>query len=85
MWGAATHDRATGIHRPLSADAIIFQPLDQSASTSFDESGQILIAVDHCLLWNREMQTLLDAVSQHAQVKRGKASGGLFSFPLGRD
>ena len=22
MWGAATHDRATGVHRPLSATAV---------------------------------------------------------------
>jgi hypothetical protein len=72
MWGAATHDRATGIHHPLSADAVIFQPLEQSAATGADDREQILIAVDHCLLWNREMQALLAAVSQHAQVKREK-------------
>ncbi len=30
MWGAARHDRATGVHRPLFADVLAFQPLDAS-------------------------------------------------------
>jgi len=72
MWGAATHDRATGIHRPLSADAIIFQPLEKSESSGPNESEQVLLAVDHCLLWNREMQALLEAVAREAQVQREK-------------
>jgi hypothetical protein len=28
MWGAARHDRATGVHRPLVADILYFAPLD---------------------------------------------------------
>ena len=88
MWGAATHDRAAGIHRPLTADAIIFQPLEHSAASSADDSEQILIAVDHCLFWNREMQALLEAVAQQAQVAREKLlvvfshthSAGLMDF-----
>ena len=27
MWGAATHDHATGVHRPLTATAGVFEPL----------------------------------------------------------
>jgi hypothetical protein len=27
MWGAATHDHATGVHRPLTATAAVFEPL----------------------------------------------------------
>ncbi len=27
MWGAARHHRATGIHRPLSGEALAFAPL----------------------------------------------------------
>ena len=26
MWGAASHDRATGVHRALTATALVFQP-----------------------------------------------------------
>lgn len=25
MWGAASHDRSTGVHRPLTATALVFQ------------------------------------------------------------
>src|SRR5688572_6381720 len=28
MWGAARHDRATGVHRPLVADVLALAPLD---------------------------------------------------------
>jgi hypothetical protein len=72
MWGAATHERATGVHRPLTATAIAFRPIDDKPCTSGDpqDSEQILIAVDHCLFWAREMEALLDAVSQRAQAPR---------------
>jgi len=55
MWGAATHDRSTGIHRPLTATALVIAPLD---STSTDDC-MVIVAVDHCLLWGREMNALL--------------------------
>lgn len=51
MWGAATHDRATGVHRPLTATAAAFQALDGTGE-------QLLLAVDHCLLWADEMDAL---------------------------
>jgi hypothetical protein len=59
MWGAATHDRSTGIHRPLTATAMILQPLDESARGD----RIVLVGVDHCLLWADEMRQLLDRVS----------------------
>src|SRR5207244_13065430 len=52
MWGAATHERASGIHRPLTASALVFQAQGKPAGI---ESEQVLVAVDHCLLWAREM------------------------------
>ena len=57
MWGAATHDRATGVHRPLFASAMVFRSADDS------ETEHAVIALDHVLLWANEMQTLLDAIS----------------------
>jgi hypothetical protein len=54
MWGAATHDRSTGVHRPLTATAVCFR--------SFDGNEQVLVALDHCLLWGVEMESLLAAV-----------------------
>jgi hypothetical protein len=67
MWGAATHDRATGVHRPLRANVILFGP-PQTETTAADR--QILIALDHCVMGREEMQTLLDEVSEQAGVPR---------------
>lgn len=65
MWGAATHERATGIHRPLSATALVFAPPEGG-----EEAVQVLVAVDLCLLWAREMETLLTTVSQRTGLPR---------------
>lgn len=67
MWGAATHDTSTGIHRRLTATALVFQSLTGEAG---DDSEQILLAVDHCLLWHREMDYVLDCIAEGAGVSR---------------
>ena len=67
MWGAATHDRATGVHRPLRANVIVFAPAKEKHSP---EQRQILIALDHCVMGREEMQNLLDDVSEQAGVPR---------------
>jgi hypothetical protein len=59
MWGAATHDRATGIHRPLTATAVAFQAEGGAAS---GDTEHVVVAVDHCVLWAREMDALAEAV-----------------------
>lgn len=66
MWGAATHDRATGVHRPLTATAMVFQAHGKLPTAPGNEV--ILIAVDHCLLWAQEMEMLLAQVSKQAGV-----------------
>lgn len=40
-WGAATHDRAEGIHRPLTTTAAIFAPINGEGRP------QALVAIDH--------------------------------------
>ena len=66
MWGAAKHERATGIHRPLRATVAVFEsmetagersrPLTPALSPDEGEGGkeverrQILLALDHCVL-----------------------------------
>lgn len=60
MWGAATHDRATGVHRPLTASVLCFKALDRHGPA---EAEWVLVAVDHCLLWDREMAALLGKLS----------------------
>ncbi len=63
MWGAAKHDRATGIHRPLRATLTLFTPLD-------GDQRQFIIALDHCVMGRQEMDNLLDAVSEAADILR---------------
>ena len=76
MWGAATHDRSTGVHRPLTATVLLMRDLGDD-SVNHDASPrqhatinqrdvvnqQVVIAVDHCLLWTTEMTALLQSVS----------------------
>ncbi len=61
MWGAATHDRATGVHRPLFATVLVL--------AANPANRQIVVGVDHCLLWHDDMQRLRDAVCRMAGVQ----------------
>ncbi|MCY2964322.1 MAG: hypothetical protein NT069_11920, partial [Planctomycetota bacterium] len=63
LWGAATHERATGVHRPLTATAVCFRPVDGDLARE-----RILIAVDHCLLWGGEQSRLLAGLAGRAQI-----------------
>jgi hypothetical protein len=66
MWGAATHDRSTGVHRPLTATVLCLTPANRSG----DEDTAVFIAVDHCLLWTADMNTLLDATAAQSNIPR---------------
>jgi hypothetical protein len=72
MWGAATHERAAGVHRPLVGSAAVFHalPANAAGSVNSNDSEQVLIAIDHCLLFAREMEDLLSAIAQGAGVPR---------------
>lgn len=73
MWGAATHERAAGVHRPLSGAAAVFrQWTDDSNAADSGETEQVLLTVDHCLLFAREMDALLSTVASQAQVPRDR-------------
>jgi hypothetical protein len=67
MWGAASHERATGVHRPLTATAVVFQSQDCA-------DQQVLVAVDHCLLWTREMAALLDGICSTCPVRKDQVA-----------
>lgn len=64
MWGAATHDQSTGVHRPLAATALVLSPLSDSSG----KPQAVFLAVDHCLLWHKEMDALLRQVSDTADI-----------------
>lgn len=55
MWGAALHDRATGVHRPLTATAMYLEQLDGP--------GRLLvIGLDHCILDGAEIEAIRQRV-----------------------
>jgi hypothetical protein len=65
LWGAAKHDRATGVHRPLTATALAFQSTNQPPA---NDNEIIVLAVDHCLLWAAEMDELLQSLSRQTNL-----------------
>lgn len=60
MWGAATHECATGVHRSLFASAAVFAGIDDADGAD----PFVLVALDHCLFWPAEMAELRAAVIQ---------------------
>ena len=64
MWGAALHDKATGVHRPLLATLLWLQPTSGDAN-----QAQLIVAMDHCILDGVEMTRIRDAVSQATGLK----------------
>jgi hypothetical protein len=59
MWGAARHDRATGVHRPLLATAMYLEPLDGS--------GRLLVlGLDHCIIDGAELLAIRTRVGRTA-------------------
>ncbi|MGE3314019.1 MAG: hypothetical protein AB7O26_02805 [Planctomycetaceae bacterium] len=58
MWGAAKHDRAAGVHRPLFATVLILEPL-----TASDAERHYLVALDHCLLRPEDMDRFHEDVA----------------------
>jgi hypothetical protein len=59
MWGAALHDRATGVHRPLMATAMYLEALDGS-------SRQLVLGLDHCILDGAELTGIRNRISPTA-------------------
>lgn len=64
MWGAARHDRATGVHRPLMADVLVFEPLDVEGAAS----RMIRVQLDHVGFVVGQHDKLKAAVSDSAGV-----------------
>jgi hypothetical protein len=57
MWGAALHDKATGVHRPLTATAMHIESLDGS-------SRLLVLGLDHCILDGAEQTAIRNRISQ---------------------
>ena len=68
MWGAARHERATGVHRPLFATVAVFGP-------SFERRvEQVLVALDHCVMGAVELSGLVRAVVEGSGLEERTVS-----------
>ena len=57
MWGAAMHERATGVHRPLMATALWLESLEGTGK-------QAVLGLDHCLLDRAEFEQIREYVGR---------------------
>lgn len=65
MWGAAAHDQAEGVHRPLLASVVVFQQPDGQPGAA---NLQVLVALDHCLMGTQELAALVRALCQGSDL-----------------
>lgn len=63
MWGAAMHDRATGVHRPLQATLLWTEPVDASLG-----EPQIVASLDHCILDRQEVHRIRQSIHAETSV-----------------
>jgi hypothetical protein len=61
MWGAALHDRSTGVHRPLMATALWLESVDRS-------HRQVVIGLDHCLMDRTEFNRIREKAGKAASI-----------------
>jgi hypothetical protein len=76
MWGAARHDRATGVHRPLVADVLVLAPLEPAPPESPESPAP---SVPPEQQGRRLVRAHLDLVglpqARHQALRRALASG----------
>src|SRR4051812_22051617 len=59
MWGAAAHDRSTGIHRPLTATVLAMRPANPESAETF-----VIISLDHCILGDDDLANIRRLVAE---------------------
>ncbi len=79
MWGAASHDRATGVHRPLLGDVMVFEAGDGSARLVRVQLDMVmLLAADHRALQTAVAECAGAAVEEVEITYSHTHSGGVF-------
>ncbi|MSR30895.1 MAG: hypothetical protein EXR99_05250 [Gemmataceae bacterium] len=53
MWGAATHEIATGVHKPLQAYGLFLASMDGNRQHSL-----LIITLDHCIIDGQQMEEM---------------------------
>ena len=71
MWGAATHDHATGVHRPLTATAAVFEPLSP-LNAGGDKDRLALVSLDHCLLGKEETELVISTICNRCSLSESQ-------------
>ena len=73
MWGAATHDRATGIHRPLVCTALALAPRQSGQAAKSKptptSASQVIVTLDHCLFWTDQIDAINSTVCEQTRLK----------------
>lgn len=64
MWGAAIHDRATAVHRPLEATLLWLEPATSSAASA----AHLVLSLDHCVLEGAELSSFRQAMHRAVGV-----------------
>lgn len=64
MWGAAKHDQATGVHRPLML-TVLYTESSENASDKF-----VLITMDHCILDGAEINSIRSLVATSCNINQ---------------
>ncbi|HEY8884188.1 MAG TPA: hypothetical protein VIO35_02660, partial [Chloroflexota bacterium] len=62
LWGAARHDRASGVHRPLVADVLVLAPRDGSTP------AMVHVCTDLCGLADAPQQEIGAAIAEVVRV-----------------
>ena len=63
LWGAASHERSTGVHRPLTATAMWLGSVDGA-------DAAVILTLDQCLLDGADVTMIRERVARLAPVRR---------------
>jgi hypothetical protein len=63
MWGAAMHDRAEGVHKPLLATLLLLDPVEPAVCAT-----RVVISLDHCILDGREIAAMRHAIARAIDI-----------------
>ena len=69
MWGAASHDQATGVHRPLLADVIISEPVDADPDGNpvhgrFVHGRSVRVLLDSVYLMDEQTEPMIQRLAE---------------------
>ncbi len=62
-WGAAMHDQAQGVHRPLITSALVFAPLEDGGEEL------VLVTIDYCVFDSDDERALRATIRERAGVQ----------------